>query len=182
MARNGLILAALAAIAVSGPAISNTAQPYAGQDARGIASLSSSDIDDLLAGRGWGFALPAELNGYPGPTHVLEAADALELTDAQRSAVEAIFEKMNAAARALGADYVAAEAALDAAFAEQTIDPERLVALTAEAARIEAALRATHLAAHLEVTPLLSRHQIVTYNRLRGYGDDAAGHSGHGQH
>ena len=28
--------------------------------------------DELLAGGGWGFALPAELNGLPGPRHVLE--------------------------------------------------------------------------------------------------------------
>jgi len=158
-------------------------QPYAGQEARDVSSLSPQDIDDLLAGRGWGFALPAELNGYPGPLHVLEAADELKLTDAQRSAIEEVFERMNAAARALGRGFIDAEAALDAAFAERTITPEALAKLTAEVSRIEAELRATHLAAHLEVTPLLTRHQIATYNTLRGYGGAAAGgHSGHGGH
>ena len=34
---------------------------------------------DLRAGRGMGLALAAELNGYPGPAHVLELADKLDL-------------------------------------------------------------------------------------------------------
>ena len=73
------------------------------------------------------------------------------------------------------------EAALDAAFASGEIDATRLSDLTEAAGRIEAELRATHLAAHLEVKPLLTRHQIVTYNRLRGY--ESGGHGGgHGQH
>ena len=174
----------LALLLSAGPLAATTPdRPYAGQEARDVASLSPQDIDDLLAGRGWGFALPAELNGYPGPAHVLEDADELKLTEAQRSAIGEIFERMNAAARALGRGFVDAEAALDAAFAERTIAPETLTTLTAEAARIEAKLRATHLAAHLEVTPLLTRHQIATYNTLRGYGGAAAGgHSGHGGH
>ena len=95
---------------LAGPALANE-QPYAGQEARDIASLSAADIDDLLAGRGWGFALPAELNGYPGPTHVLELADQLGLDAAQRGRIEAIRVAMQAEAQRLGADFVAAEAA-----------------------------------------------------------------------
>ena len=165
----------------AGGAAYGTSQPYAGQDQREISSLSASDIDDLLAGRGWGFAKPAELNGYPGPAHLLEFADDLELTADQRDAIEAVRQRMETEAKALGIDYVAAEAALDDAFAANAIDAERLAVLTEEAARIEAALRATHLAAHLEVKPLLTRHQIVTYDRLRGYGTGEHG-GGHGQH
>ncbi len=155
--------------------------PYAGLETRGIAALSEADVEDLLAGRGWGFALPAELNGYPGPTHVLENAEALELTDSQRSRIEEIRAAMSTRAQALGARYVAAEAALDAAFADGTVDGDALTRLAADAAAIEAELRAAHLSAHLEVTPLLTRHQIVTYNRLRGYGDTTHG-GGHGNH
>ena len=33
---------------------------------RHIKSLSEQEVDDLLAGRGMGLALPAELNSYPG--------------------------------------------------------------------------------------------------------------------
>jgi len=183
MTKTMTVSAMLVALSIACGAAANTDQPYAGLEGRDIAGLSPADIDDLLAGRGWGFALPAELNGYPGPTHVLEAADDLGLTAQQRAAIEAIFERMQAAAQALGAKYIEAEAALSAAFADRSIDPDMLTALTGEAARLEAQLRATHLAAHLEVTPLLTRHQIVTYNTLRGYaGADSGGHSGHDGH
>ena len=49
--------------------------PYAGMQARQIKALSEQQISDLDAGRGMGLALAAELNGYPGPSHVLELAD-----------------------------------------------------------------------------------------------------------
>jgi hypothetical protein len=55
-------------------------QPYAGLEARSIKTLSDQQIGDLRAGRGMGLALAAELNGYPGPMHVLELADALGLS------------------------------------------------------------------------------------------------------
>ncbi|MBF9029374.1 hypothetical protein HKCCE3408_03095 [Rhodobacterales bacterium HKCCE3408] len=161
------------------PAVAQQA-PYAGLDSRGIAALSDEDIADLEAGRGWGLALPAELNGYPGPTHVLELADDLDLSTEQRAEIEAIFAAMNSRARELGAELIAAETALDAAFAEGEIDVDRLTAMTAEAARIEGELRAVHLAAHLEVTPLLTRHQRVIYAQSRGYGDASHGGGEHG--
>ena len=175
--RTGAVIAALLA---AGAAFASS-QPYAGQDQRAIASLSPADIDDLLAGRGWGFAKPAELNGYPGPTHLLELADELDLTEAQADAIEEVRLRMEADAQALGAAFVSAEAALDAAFASGEIDAARLTDLTEAAGRIEAELRARHLAAHLEVKPLLTRHQIVSYNRLRGYADGEHG-GDHGQH
>jgi hypothetical protein len=36
-------------------------------------------MSTLLSGQGSGFAKPAELNGYPGPAHVLELAGPLGL-------------------------------------------------------------------------------------------------------
>jgi hypothetical protein len=42
-------------------------------------------IADLRAGRGMGLALATELNGYPGPMHALEMADALDLSGQQRA-------------------------------------------------------------------------------------------------
>lgn len=161
----------------------DAASPYAGEEARAIASLSEADVAALLAGEGRGFALPAELNGWPGPTHLLELAAPLALTDGQVAAIEAIFATMRAEARRLGADYVAAERALDAAFAGGEIDAARLAPLTAEAGRLRAELRRVHLEAHLAARPLLTRHQIHEYDRLRGYGagGDGPGH-GHGGH
>ncbi|MFO7853634.1 MAG: Spy/CpxP family protein refolding chaperone [Paracoccaceae bacterium] len=157
------------------------ASPYSGEEGRTIASLSEADVAALLAGEGHGFALPAELNGWPGPAHLLDLAEPLALTAEQVAAVETIFGAMRAEAKRLGADYVAAERALDAAFAEREIDSARLAALTAEAGRLRAELRRVHLEAHLAARPLLTRHQIHEYDRLRGYGEGGGAH-GHGAH
>jgi hypothetical protein len=66
--------------------------PYAGQQTRTIKALSDDDIATLRKGEGMGMAKAAELNGYPGPKHVLDLAQQLRLTDAQRDNVQAIFE------------------------------------------------------------------------------------------
>ena len=78
-------------------------QPYAGLEIRDITSLSADDIAELEAGRGWGLALPAELNGYPGPAHVLELSEPLELSASQREQILEIFEEMRDEAIATGA-------------------------------------------------------------------------------
>ena len=69
--------------------------PYVGQETRGIKALSQADIEGLLAGAGTpfgGMAKPAELNGYPGPRHVLDAVEAgeFDLTTDQREQVEVL--------------------------------------------------------------------------------------------
>jgi hypothetical protein len=58
--------------------------PYAGQQTRAIKALSDDDIASLLKGEGMGMAKAAELNGYPGPIHVLALAPQLKLTEPQR--------------------------------------------------------------------------------------------------
>ena len=60
-------------------------QPYAGLEKRTIKALSEQQLAYLRAGRGISLALAAELNGYPGPKHVLEHADALNLAANQRA-------------------------------------------------------------------------------------------------
>ena len=174
------ILSTLACIALATPALAETA-PYAGQDRRAVSSFSEADQEALLSGDGWGLAKPAELNGWPGPRHILDLAEDLDLTSEQETAVQAIFDAMNAKARTLGETLIEAEAALDAAFESGDIDTESLDSLLAEAERVRADLRAVHLAAHLEATPVLTRHQRMTYAKLRGY-DTGGGHDGHGDH
>ena len=66
--------------------------PYAGMQTRPIKALSEQQIADLGAGRGMGLALAAELNGYPGPSHVLELADKLELSAEQRASMQRLFD------------------------------------------------------------------------------------------
>lgn len=150
-----------------------THQPYAGFDTRGIASLSAEDIADLENGRGWGLALPAELNGYPGPTHVLELAKALDLTDDQRSQIEVVFEEMRQEAIAYGAAFIAAEQALDQAFADGSVTVTSLRELTQAAADARGKLRFVHLSRHLQTLAVLSDAQVARYATLRGYGADA---------
>lgn len=163
-------------------------QPYAGWQERGVASLSEQDIDELLEGAGRGYALSAELNGYPGPAHVLELASELGLDAGQLEEVETMHAQMQADARELGEQLVAAEFAIDEAFREGT-DASELAELTERAAAVEARLRATHLEAHLDTTELLDDEQVRDYDRLRGYGDghdhshdDHDAHESHGDH
>ena len=182
--------AAIALCALAAPAFAQTAPetgPYAGQEERDIAALSAQDVAQIEAGAGWGLAKSAELNGWPGPAHILELADDLALEDGQRAAVQAIWDAMNADARAIGAELIAAEAALDAAFEARAVNAETLPVLVAAAEDARGRLRARHLSAHLEAAPLLSRHQRMTYDRLRGYAAEGEGHgagqgAGHGGH
>jgi Spy/CpxP family protein refolding chaperone len=164
------------------PALAENA-PYAGQDARAIKALSAEHIEGLRDGAGLGYAKAAELNGWPGPLHALELADALSLDADQRARIEVVRQAMLAKAKPLGEQLIAAEAALDALFAEEIPTLTLVADATEKIGRIEAALRAVHLAAHIEVKPLLTRHQRMIYARERGYGDGSEhGHGGHGNH
>lgn len=150
------------------PAFSQDA-PYAGQQERPIKSLSQKDVDDLLAGQGMGLAKAAELNGYPGPAHVLEHAGALALSDAQRESTESLMRAHKARARTLGSDLVKSERDLDRAFAQGGIDRTLLAKLATDIGRKQAELREEHLRTHLEQTALLTKEQVRKYAELRGY-------------
>jgi hypothetical protein len=113
--------------------------------------------------------LPAELNGWPGPQHVLELADALQLTPEQRRETEALRAAHQAEARRLGAEIIAAERELDHAFRERTITQARLTELTQRICLQQAAPRAEHLATHIRQTALLTAEQVARYGALRGY-------------
>lgn len=148
------------------------AQPYAGFETRTIKGLSDDDIAQLRAGSGWGLALPAELNGKPGPAHLLELADPLALSPAQIAAIEAIHAEMKAEAIAAGAQLIDAERALSDAFAGDGLTHDSLAALLATAETARATLRLVHLSRHLDTTPLLTAEQIARYAELRGYTAD----------
>ncbi len=163
------------------PAAAQPHQPYAAMQQRPVKALSDREIADLRAGRGIGLALPAELNGYPGPMHVLEHADALGLTVEQRGRTQALYEAMKAEAIALGEQLVAQEAELDRAFAARTITAQALGETTAAIGATQAALRAAHLRYHLAQADVLTSEQVRRYAELRGYagaGQSSPGHSG----
>src|SRR5215207_1242204 len=133
----------------------NAQTPYAGMQARPIKALSDQQIADLKAGRGMGLALAAELNGYPGPLHVLEHADALALSPAQRERTKALFETMKAEAMPLGERLIEEETALDRLFATKTAGPSSLDAATRAIGATQGELRAAHLRYHLAMMEVL---------------------------
>lgn len=141
------------------PALADEA-PYAGQDARAIKALSAEQVEGLLEGAGLGYAKAAELNGWPGPLHALELADTLSLDADQRARIEVVRQTMLAKAKPLGEQLIAAEAALDALFAAEIPTLTLVANATAKIGRIEAALRAVHLAAHIDVKPVLTHISV----------------------
>lgn len=149
------------------------ANDYAGLQSREIKALSPQQVADLREGRGMGASLPAELNGVPGPLHVLQLSDQLDITPNQRAALERITSEMKAKAQELGAQILNAEADLDKAFATSSIDESGARLATKRIAVLQGELRATHLVAHLKTRGLLTSEQIATYNEARGYVPDS---------
>ncbi len=146
-----------------------TESPYTNLTDRTIKALSAEETTSLLAGEGMGLALSAELNGFPGPRHVLDMADQLELRAEQLGSTQALFERMNIESKMMGERLVGLEQQLDQAFSNRSINEETLRNLTREIGQQRAALRATHLAAHLRMIEILDEGQVRSYNMLRGY-------------
>jgi Spy/CpxP family protein refolding chaperone len=164
-----LFLSVAALVGSATASLAQTTSPYAGQEQRAIKALSDREISDLTEGRGLGLAKAAELNGYPGPMHVLELADSLGLSDQQRGKVQELFAAMKAEAVPLGEKLIAQEADLDKQFANKTITPASLAASTDAIGSTHAALRQTHLKNHLSTVEVLTPAQIQRYAELRGY-------------
>jgi hypothetical protein len=172
-----ITLSVAALVLAIGAAVAQT--PYAGLQARSIKALSDQQIADLRAGRGMGLALAAELNGYPGPSHLLELADKLGLSDAQRNSIRNMFDAMKAETIPIGERLIVQEAALDRLFADHGITAEKLSAATAGIGTTQAELRAAHLRYHLSTVAMLEPSQIQQYSVLRGYDNGAQEHHHH---
>ena len=158
----------LLAIAIASSSALATS-PYAGQESREIKALPESEAASLLAGQGMGLAKAAELNGYPGPAHVLELSSQLKLSESQVARTRELHARMDAEAKAAGRLLVDAESELDTLFRERKATPELLAQSLGKVASLQARVREVHLQAHLTQTLLLSAEQIAQYNQLRGY-------------
>lgn len=127
------------------------------------------DRDGLEKGEGLGIALPAELNGYPGPKHVIELKDSLGLSAPQEKDVKAFFEEMKSDAVALGKKIILAEESLNYAFSSGRISEDSLRIRSVEIGKLRGQLRAVHLLAHLRTKGILTAAQVEKYMRLRGH-------------
>lgn len=148
------------------------ASPYAGQERREIKSLSPDDIAELERGGGWGLAKAAELNGVPGPAHLLEMRKEIGLSADQVAKLEVIFKEMQQKAIVEGKRLIEREKALEEAFRAGPVSDAALRKLLADIEASRSALRYVHLTAHLTSPPLLTAEQIKSYNKLRGYDGD----------
>ena len=169
-----VLLPLLLALFFAGPTTSldTRPSPYAGQETRSIKSLSAEDLAELRQGGGWGLAKAAELNGMPGPAHLLELKDRIPLSTDQVATITTIFRNMRAAAIAEGKRLIAREETLEKAFRNANLNDRSLRELLSEIGQARTALRYVHLAAHLKTLPLLSDDQVARYNILRGYAGD----------
>ncbi len=178
--RAGLTLLLVLAGCLDGtndPNESTTPNPYADLVDSPIRGLTPDDIESLRTGAGMRLALPAELNRFPGPKHIRELADALELNESQRAAVEELYAATNEEARRVGEQVLARYADLDGYFRSGAPDATSLEELAAEIGALEGELRFIHLRAHVDALPLLTEPQRMLYGELRGY--ESSGHGGH---
>ncbi len=157
----------LAMVALAAGA-SNTST-YAGFEKREIKALSQQEIDDYLKGKGMGMAKAAELNHYPGPKHVLDLEQELQLSPEQRQRTKSNFDSMQEQAVALGRQLIDKEQKLDQLFADGSVNTDNLNNLLDEIGKLQATLRSVHLTAHLVQKSLLKPEQIQHYDSLRGY-------------
>jgi Spy/CpxP family protein refolding chaperone len=146
------------------------ASAYAGLEQRPIKALSAEQQRAWLEGQGAGHALAAELNGHPGPLHVLEHAGALRLTPVQERQARELMDRHRAEVRRLGHELVELERELDRLFAERRTGDGTPVARLAEAiGTLAGRIRASHLQTHVHQTALLTPQQVEQYDRVRGY-------------
>ncbi|BBI99005.1 hypothetical protein FGKAn22_06980 [Ferrigenium kumadai] len=178
--QSALCLIAFTTLAYAGE--TTTPNQYVGQESRAIKALSADDVESYLAGKGMGLAKAAELNGYPGPSHVLALAGELNLSPAQKQQTEALFRAMEAKAKQIGGALIDEERKLDRLFASKAVTAESLTQTLRRIGELQAQVRQAHLESHLAQTEILTPEQVTTYMKLRGYGSPVKNdeHSGRG--
>ena len=165
-----LVCVCVALLICGSAGIAEETSTHAGQATQEIKSLSAAEIQGYLEGRGMGLAKAAELNGYPGPAHVLELATQLRLTPQQRVKAERLERSMKNAVR-LGHWLVEAERRLNALFAKGEADDEKVTLLARRIGALEGEIRLVHLRAHIEMRRVLTADQIKKYYQERGSAD-----------
>lgn len=166
-----IVLGMLATFSVAASA--ENVNPYAGQASREIKALAADEVQNYLAGKGMGLAKAAELNGYPGPSHVLSLSSELGLSPEQKQQTETLFKAMEMKAQEAGRHLVDEERKLDHLFASRTITPENLALSLRRIGEWQAQVRQIHLESHLTQMAVLTPDHVAAYMKLRGYSDAA---------
>jgi hypothetical protein len=179
MDRRALVAASFALACVSAEA--HMVPVCSGERKAEIRSLSPDEVKGHLAGHGMGLARAAEMNGYPGPLHVLELANELALSPAQKKLTEELVAATRAKAIEAGRALVEAERELDELFCTRKATQENVAEAAARVGQRYADARRVHLAAHVRQVAILSPPQVLKYYELRKQPDlvDAMSH-GHG--
>ena len=125
-----------------------------------------AEREAIEKGEGFGMALAADQNGYPGPKHVLDMKKELKLTPAQEAAMQKLMAQMKEKALAKGKDVLLAEKRLGEYFAQGKSEDE-LREETYRVSSLRAELRWVHLSAHLAARKILTAEQTAAYQHLR---------------
>ena len=97
----------------------------------------------------------------PGPAHLLEMKDEIDLSAKQIRAIENRSKKMKQEAIPLGLELIELERELNDHFASQTITDELLRQILRRIAQVHRQLRYVHLSAHLRTPDILKSEQIT---------------------
>jgi hypothetical protein len=125
-----------------------------------------AEREAIERGEGFGMALAADINGYPGPKHVLDLKKELKLTPSQEAAMQTLMSQMKEKALAKGKDVLLAEKRLEEMFAQGKSEDESREE-TYRVASLRAELRWVHLATHLAAKKILTAQQIAAYQQMR---------------
>jgi len=122
-----------------------------------------ADREALLNGDGNDQALYAELNGYPGPKHILDLASKLALTARQKHDIRELYNDTRTRARVLGKLIVKVEEEMHYAFNSGMLARESIEDDAESVGKMRGTLRGVHLAAHIKTRELLTKNQIKQY-------------------
>ena len=160
-----LLLLTLPLAAQHQPMTKNAATPAQQAESQHHEYLQA-EREAIEKGEGFGMAMPADMNGYPGPKHVLDMKKELKLTATQEAAMQKLMAGMKVKALAKGKDVLLAEQRLGEYFAQGKSEDE-LREETFRVASLRAELRWVHLSTHVAAKKILTAQQIAAYEKMR---------------
>jgi Spy/CpxP family protein refolding chaperone len=125
------------------------------------------DSAGLRNGEGMGMAMYADMNGYPGPKHILDLKDKLGLTKDQQKKVEDAVKLVKISATTKGDEIIVAEQELFSLFKSGKVNEKTLRLKLENIGKLRGELRYIHLQAHVRMKQILSAGQIQQYYESR---------------